>query len=115
LPCGVESRSVAFGSGSDLSEELAVQDAEPVTLESESFLFCPPGPTWGSVLLAGVGDEVSIDDISEPPLQSPEGFFGGFALGDFAVAKRAAQGFVSELRNRDVPSSFFRLPRWLSR
>ena len=36
---------LVVGSGSDSSEEPAVQDVEPVTLESESFLFCPPGPT----------------------------------------------------------------------
>ncbi|GEM_PF-2432281 len=37
--------ALVVGSGSDLSEEPADKDAEPVTLESESFLFCPPGPT----------------------------------------------------------------------
>ncbi len=46
-PCRVAGPVVGsvFGFGSDLSEEPAVQDLRPVTLESESFLSCPPGPT----------------------------------------------------------------------
>ena len=88
---------MVVGSGSDLSEEPAVQDVEPVTLESESFLFCPPGPTWTSALLAGVSDEVSVYDVGEPSLERSDGFFGGLALGDFAVVVGAARGVVAEL------------------
>ena len=36
--------ALVVGSGSDLSEESAVQDAEPVTLDSRSFLIVLPGP-----------------------------------------------------------------------
>jgi len=43
---------LVVGSGSDLSEEPAVQDVEPVTLESESLLFCPPGPTCSQLVAA---------------------------------------------------------------
>jgi len=53
---------LVVGSGSDLSEEPAVQDVEPVTLDSESFLVCPPGPTFRSVQPAGVSDEDGIVD-----------------------------------------------------
>ena len=35
---------LVVGSGSDLSEEPAFQDVEPVTLDSESFLIVLPGP-----------------------------------------------------------------------
>ena len=35
---------LAVGSGSDLSEEPAVQDVEPVTLDLMSFLIVLPGP-----------------------------------------------------------------------
>jgi len=35
---------LVVGFGSDLSEEPAVQDVEPVTLESESFLGVLPNP-----------------------------------------------------------------------
>ena len=44
---GVVVVGLVLGPGSDLSEEPAFQDVEPVTLDSESFLFCPPGPTRG--------------------------------------------------------------------
>lgn len=80
-----------------MSEEPAVQDARPVTLESESFLFCPPGPTRMSALLVGVGDEVSVDNVGEASLQRSDCFFGGLALGDFTVVVRAARGVVAEL------------------
>jgi hypothetical protein len=41
---GLEGRNVLFGFGSDLSEEPAVQDVEPVTLDEESFLGVLPDP-----------------------------------------------------------------------
>jgi hypothetical protein len=47
--------------------------------------------------LAGVSNEVSVDDVRESPFQSADGFFGGLAFGDFAVVKRSAQSVVSEL------------------
>ena len=97
LPGGVEGRSVAFGSGSDSSEEPAVQDVEPVTLDSRSFLFCPPGPTSTSALLSGVGYKVAVDDVGDLSLERADCFFGGLALGDFAVEELAASGVVAEL------------------
>ncbi|MFT6291278.1 MAG: hypothetical protein ACJAR2_001879 [Ilumatobacter sp.] len=88
--------ALVVGSGSDVSEEPTDQDVEPVTLESESFLFCPPGPIDTSVLWAGVGDGASIDDVREPAFQSPDCFFGGVALSDFTVVERASWRVASE-------------------
>ena len=110
LPGGVESRSVAFGSGSDSSEEPAVQDVEPVTLDSRSFLFCPPGPTWTSALLLGVGFEVAVDDVGDPSLERADCFFGGLSLGDFAVEVDAASGVVAELCDRNDVERPVQLP-----
>ena len=59
--------------------------------------FVLPGPLEQSVLFAGVGDEVSVDDVRDPAFQSPDCFFGGLALGDFAVVELAAQRVASEL------------------
>jgi hypothetical protein len=87
--------AMVVGSGSDSSEEPAVQDVEPVTLDSRSFLFCPPGPTWTSALLSGVGFEVAVYDIGDPSLERADCFFGGLSLGDFAVEVGAAEGVVS--------------------
>jgi hypothetical protein len=42
---GLKGRNVLFGFGSDLSEEPAVQDVEPVTLDFVVVPECPPGPT----------------------------------------------------------------------
>jgi hypothetical protein len=56
------------GLGSDLSEEPAVQDVEPVTLDYESFLDVLPGPF-------GIIDEVPVVDVGDPPLQRSERFY----------------------------------------
>ncbi|MFT6290402.1 MAG: hypothetical protein ACJAR2_000990 [Ilumatobacter sp.] len=45
------------------------------------------------------------DFSEEPALERANCFFGGFALGDFAVEAGAADVVVSELRDRDAPSS----------
>jgi hypothetical protein len=50
---GSDGRRIGFGSGSDLSEEPAFQDVEPVTLDFVSFLIVLPGPPhWVSDWLA---------------------------------------------------------------
>jgi len=41
----LEGSNVLFGFGSDLSEEPAVQDVEPVTLDYAVVPECPPEPT----------------------------------------------------------------------
>ncbi len=49
-------RSVVLGPGSDLSEEPAVQDVEPVTLDFVDVPGCPPGPAVnGAAGLLGAG------------------------------------------------------------
>ena len=98
------------GSGSDSSEEPAVQDVEPVTLESESFLCVLPGPLERQLLLAGVGDEVAVDDVGEPSLERADCFFGGLAFGDFAVVVGATEGVVAELCDRDDVDRPVQLP-----
>jgi hypothetical protein len=55
--------------------------------------------------LASVSNEMSINDIGEPALGRADCFIGGFALGDFTVEASAADDVVSELRDRDAPSS----------
>jgi hypothetical protein len=42
--------------------------------------------------LAGVGDEMPVDDVGELSLQSADCLFGGLAFGDFAVVVDAAGG-----------------------
>jgi hypothetical protein len=49
------------------------------------------------VLVAGVGNEMPVDDIRDPALERADCFFGRFAFGDFAVEVGAAQIVVSEL------------------
>jgi hypothetical protein len=36
----------------------------------------------------GVGDLVAVDDVAEPSLQGPDGFFGGVTLDELAVVGR---------------------------
>ena len=72
----------------------------PVTLESVSFLVALPGPLGTSALLAGVGDEVSVDDVGELTLERADCFFGGLALGDFAVVVDTAGSVMAELCDR---------------
>ena len=44
--------SLLLGPGSDLSEEPAFQDVEPVTLDEESFLIVLPGPIFSQLVAA---------------------------------------------------------------
>ena len=67
----------------------------------------PLGP---SAQLSGVSDEVPIDDVGEPTLQRSNCFLGRFALGDFAVVKRATEGVVAELGDRDDVDGPVQLP-----
>jgi hypothetical protein len=56
--------SLLLGPGSDLSEEPAFQDVEPVTLDEESFLIVLPDPSLSAGCSpVGVGDEVPVDPI----------------------------------------------------
>ena len=68
---------MVFGFGSDLSEEPAVQDVEPVTLDFVSFLGVLPGPLFsaGSEAL-GVDVEVAVDAVRDPPLEGSDRVFG---------------------------------------
>jgi hypothetical protein len=34
---------------------------------------------------AGVGLQAAVDGVADPPLEGPEGFFGGLALGELAA------------------------------
>ena len=59
------------GLGSGLSEEPAVQDVEPITLDYESFLNVLPGPPWCQARTGpfGIIDKVPVDHIGDPPRQ----------------------------------------------
>jgi hypothetical protein len=59
---GVVGRSVLSGPGSDLTEEPASRDVEPVTLAEESFPFVLPGPSTPGALR--VGDELAVDGVA---------------------------------------------------
>jgi len=48
--------------GSDLTEEPALRDVEPVTLAAESFPFVLPGPSAPGSLR--VGDELAVDGVA---------------------------------------------------
>ena len=50
------------GPGSDLTEEPASRDVEPVTLAAESFPFVLPGPSAPDA--ARVGDELAVDRVA---------------------------------------------------
>jgi hypothetical protein len=56
---GLKGRNVLFGFGSDLPEEPAVQDVEPVTLDEESFLSVLPDPPFSGGCPSGVVDEAA--------------------------------------------------------
>ena len=94
---------MVVGFGSDLSEEPAYQDVEPVTLESESFLGVLPNPPLSGVAGSfGIGGEVPVDDVGDPSLECSKRFFVGLAFGDFAFEVSAARrGGVAELGDRD--------------
>ena len=50
------------GPGSDLTEEPASRDVEPVTLAAESFPFVLPGPSAPGALR--VGEQLSVDGVA---------------------------------------------------
>jgi len=62
--------------------------------------------------LAGVGDEVSVDDVGKLSPESAYRFFGSLALGDFAVVVDAARSVVAELCDRDDVDGPVQLPDW---
>ena len=64
---GAAGRSVLSGPGSDLTEEPASRDAEPVTLAAESFPFVLPGPSAPGVLR--VGAQLAVDGIAHVPFE----------------------------------------------
>jgi len=67
------------GPGSDLFDEPAVQDARPVTLETESFLGVLPGPLESSAAeRAGVVDEAPVDGVGDAALNAPDDPTSGF-------------------------------------
>ena len=64
--------SLLLGPGSDLSEEPAFQDVEPVTLDEEPFLIVLPGPPFRLLRcscgrrLAGVGRQLPSGSLAVP-------------------------------------------------
>ena len=98
---GLEGSNVLFGFGSGLSEEPAVQDVEPVTLDEESFLSALPNPPLSVASGTGVVDEVPVDNVGDLALQRTDCFFGCLAFSDSAVVVDPARRLASELRDRD--------------
>lgn len=85
------------------------QDGEPVTLDAESFLNVLPGPL--GLLVGSVGDEVSVDDIGDPPLEGAQGFLAGLALVDLAVEVDPAGGVgLADLGDSDHVDRPVQLP-----
>ena len=84
------------GPGSDLSEEPAFQDVEPVTLDSQSFLVVLPGPPVSDAACSlCVSDEVPVDDVRDAPFERADGFFAGLSLAAFAVVIDTPFGVVA--------------------
>jgi len=50
----------------------------------------------------GVGDKVGVDQIADPPLEGPDGFLAGLALGSFAFVVVPA-GTVGEVNRVRLP------------
>ena len=95
---GLKGRNVGVGFGSDLSEEPAVQDVEPVTLDYVVVPECPPEPTLFSVAgVLSVGDEVLVNGVGDLALQRPDRFFGCLAFSDPTVVIGTAGVVASEL------------------
>ena len=59
---GVVGRSVMSGPGSDLTEEPALRDVEPVTLAAESFPFVLLGPSAPGAFR--VGEQLAVDGVA---------------------------------------------------
>lgn len=107
---------LGLGPGSDLSEEPAFQDVEPVTLDLESFLSVLPDPfRSGCCGASGICDEVLVDPIGDLPFQRPDGFLAGFAFCDLFVVVGAALAGITELADSgDVDGVVeFPVPSWV--
>src|SRR2546425_12563280 len=87
---GAVGRSVMSGPGSDLTEEPALRDVEPVTLAAESFPFVLPGPSASGPLR--VGDELAVDGVAHVSFEDAKRFLLRLALRDSAVEICAAFG-----------------------
>src|SRR2546425_10949428 len=87
---GAVGRSVLSGPGSDLTEEPALRDVEPVTLAAESFPFVLPGPSAPSA--SGVGDELAVGGVAHVTFERAERFLVGLAFGDPPVEVGASLG-----------------------
>ena len=82
------------GPGGDFAEA-PVFRFEPATQASESSWIVLPGPLLSvSADAAGVGDEMSPDDVAEAALQCPDGFAWGLALGELAFVVAATRAVV---------------------
>ena len=97
---GAVGRSVLSGPGSDLTEEPALRDVEPVTLAEESFPFVLPGPSAPGA--SRVRDELSVDGVAHVTFERAERFFVGLAFADASIEVGAAFGVrLAELADRD--------------
>jgi hypothetical protein len=48
---------------------------------------------------AGVGLQAAVDGVADPPLEGPEGFFGGLALGELAAGDLNGSGRLGLLQD----------------
>ena len=88
------------GPGSDLTEEPALRDVEPVTLALESFPFVLPGPSAPAA--SRVGDELAVDGVAHVTFERAERFLVGLAFDDAPIEVGATFGvWVAELADRD--------------
>ena len=85
---------VVAGPGSGLSEEPTL-GCESVTLESESFPCCPPGPV--TVQAQGVVEHLLVDEVEQPALDAPHGLHGCLPRGLLAFEVVAALAGVADL------------------
>ena len=97
---GVAGRSVLSGPGSDLTEEPASRDVEPVTLAEESFPFVLPGPSAPAA--SRVGNELAVDGVAHVTFERAERFLVGLAFAYTTVEVGASFGVrLAELTDRD--------------
>ena len=97
---GAVGRSVLSGPGSDLTEEPALRDVEPVTLAAESFPFVLPDPSTPGA--SRVGAQLAIDGVAHMTFQRAQCFFLRLTFRDASIEVGAAFGMrLAELADRD--------------
>jgi hypothetical protein len=55
-------------------------------------------------------DQLSVDDVADAPLEGAQGFFGGLALGLFALVVDASGSVVGDLSERRGVDGMVELP-----